>query len=49
MKEKLLTKVLKSVNTASTACAGMAVNSACVIAIYEPEMPECAKSLRKLD
>lgn len=49
MKEKILTKVLKSVSSASTVCAGMAVNSSCFLAIYEPEMPECAKSLRKLD
>lgn len=48
MKKNLLIKLLGAVASVSTLFAGFAANSGCLIYIYEPEMPEAAKSLVKL-
>lgn len=47
MKKNLFSKILGAVCSVAMVCASFAVNSACLLAIYEPEMPESAKALIK--
>ncbi len=49
MKNKVLSKILGTICSFAMVCASLAVNSACFLAIYEPEMPESANALRKFN
>lgn len=45
MKKNFISKILGAICSIAMICAGFAVNSACALVIYEPEMPESAKAL----
>lgn len=48
MKKSLLSKLLGAVCSLSMVSASLAVNSACLFFVYEPEMPEAAEALKKI-
>lgn len=48
MKIRLLSKLLGVTCSLSMIFASFTVNSACALIVYEPEMPESAKSLKKI-
>lgn len=48
MKKSLLSKLLGAVCSLSMVSASLAVNSACLLIVYEPEMPEAAEALKKI-